>query len=152
MALLQGIRQDAWSHEEDVLLAETVLRYIQEGKTQLTAFQEVGDQLSRTAAACGFRWNATLRKQYDEAIQKAKQNRKHIPYIAGEAGMAVQDKGQPAIHEVLESLERMQKYYHSLNEQQEVQKLLEQNKQLQQTITKYQDFHQTIKEAMKQLE
>jgi prespore-specific regulator len=69
-------RQDAWTHEEDVILAETVLRYIREGGTQLAAFEEVGDRLNRTAAACGFRWNAEVRKRYVEAIELAKKQRK----------------------------------------------------------------------------
>jgi len=69
-------RQDAWTNEEDVLLAEVILRYIRDGKTQLDAFKEVGKQLSRTPAACGFRWNATIRKQYQEAIQNVKEDRK----------------------------------------------------------------------------
>lgn len=69
-------RQDAWTKDEDVLLAETVLRYIREGKTQLEAFKEVAKKLSRTSAACGFRWNATIRKQYQSAIQFAKEARK----------------------------------------------------------------------------
>ena len=38
------VRQDAWSHEDDLLLAETVLRHIREGSTQLLAFDEVGDK------------------------------------------------------------------------------------------------------------
>ncbi|MBH0229040.1 RsfA family transcriptional regulator [Halobacillus yeomjeoni] len=69
-------RQDAWKDEEDLLLANTVLKYIQEGKTQLEAFQDVAAQLRRTPAACGFRWNATVRKEYEDEIQQAKQNRK----------------------------------------------------------------------------
>lgn len=69
-------RQDAWKDEEDLLLATTVLAHIKEGKTQLEAFQEVANQLKRTPAACGFRWNATVRKEYQKEIQEAKQNRK----------------------------------------------------------------------------
>jgi RsfA family transcription factor len=69
-------RQDAWTQDEDALLAETVLRHIREGKTQLEAFKEVAKKLSRTPAACGFRWNATIRKQYQKAVQLAKQARK----------------------------------------------------------------------------
>lgn len=53
-------RQDAWSEENDLLLAETVLRHVREGSTQLNAFEEVGDKLNRTSAACGFRWNAVV--------------------------------------------------------------------------------------------
>ncbi|MEQ6378362.1 RsfA family transcriptional regulator [Bacillaceae bacterium S4-13-58] len=70
------VRQDAWSHEDDLLLAETVLRHIREGSTQLKAFDEVGDKLNRTSAACGFRWNAEVRQRYDQAIDLAKRQRK----------------------------------------------------------------------------
>lgn len=70
------VRQDAWSEENDLLLAETVLRHIREGSTQLNAFEEVGDVLNRTSAACGFRWNAVVRNQYEQAIELAKRQRK----------------------------------------------------------------------------
>ena len=70
------VRQDAWSHEDDLLLAETVLRHIREGSTQLNAFEEVGDKLNRTSAACGFRWNAEVRQRYDQAVDIAKRQRK----------------------------------------------------------------------------
>ncbi|SET85700.1 transcription factor, RsfA family [Salinibacillus kushneri] len=69
-------RQDAWTEDEDKQLAETVLRFIREGKTQLEAFEDVAKQLSRTPAACGFRWNATVRKQYDQEIHLAKKDRR----------------------------------------------------------------------------
>lgn len=69
-------RQDAWSEENDLLLADTVLRHIREGGTQLQAFEEVGDRLNRTSAACGFRWNAIVRNQYEQAIEIAKKQRK----------------------------------------------------------------------------
>ena len=72
------VRQDAWSHEDDLLLAETVLRHIREGSTQLEAFEEVGDKLNRTGAACGFRWNAIVRKKYEKAIELAKKQRKEL--------------------------------------------------------------------------
>ena len=58
------------------MLAETVLRHIREGSTQLNAFEEVGDQLNRTSAACGFRWNAEIRNKYNDAIDLAKRQRK----------------------------------------------------------------------------
>lgn len=71
-------RQDAWTEDEDLLLAEVVLRHIREGGTQLKAFEEVGKKLSRTAAACGFRWNSYVRKQYQSGIELAKQQRKKL--------------------------------------------------------------------------
>lgn len=71
-------RQDSWTKDEDLLLAETVIRYIREGKTQMKAFQEVANKLSRTPQACGFRWNANIRKQYNKAITLAKEERKNL--------------------------------------------------------------------------
>ncbi|QQK80618.1 RsfA family transcriptional regulator [Salicibibacter cibi] len=73
---MTALRQDAWNEEEDLMLAEIVLKNIREGRTQLQAFEEVGKKLERTSAACGFRWNATIRKKYDEAVKIAKQQKK----------------------------------------------------------------------------
>ncbi len=72
------VRQDAWTNDEDLVLAEVVLRHIREGSTQLSAFEEVGERLSRTAAACGFRWNSCVRKKYEAAIAIAKKQRKNL--------------------------------------------------------------------------
>lgn len=73
---MTSARQDAWNQDEDLLLAEVVLRHIREGSTQLAAFDEVGRKLSRTSSACGFRWNSYVRKQYKSAIEIAKEQRK----------------------------------------------------------------------------
>lgn len=91
------VRQDAWSHEDDLLLAETVLRHIREGSTQLDAFEEVGDKLNRTGAACGFRWNAIVRKKYEKAIDIAKRQRKQMK----RAGQRRPRVWQPAPEEVV---------------------------------------------------
>lgn len=69
------IRQDAWSSEEDQLLAKIVLQYIENGHTQMDAFKEAAKGLRRTPAACGFRWNATLRQHYLSAINEARHKR-----------------------------------------------------------------------------
>ncbi|TMN23482.1 RsfA family transcriptional regulator [Lentibacillus cibarius] len=87
---MNAARQDAWTEDEDILLAETVLRYIRDGKTQLEAFKDVAQQLSRTSAACGFRWNASIRKQYANEIELAKEDRKkhNKPQANGHHGQA----------------------------------------------------------------
>ncbi|GHH97972.1 RsfA family transcriptional regulator [Neobacillus kokaensis] len=77
------VRQDAWTDENDLLLAETVLRHVREGSTQLNAFEEVGDKLNRTSAACGFRWNAVVRHRYEKALALAKKQRKQRQRILG---------------------------------------------------------------------
>ena len=69
-------RQDAWLEENDEVLAQAVIRHVKEGSTQLNAFEEAGDLLNRTAAACGFRWNAVVRKKYESELLQAKQERK----------------------------------------------------------------------------
>lgn len=72
---MPALRQDAWTEDDDLLLAEVTLRHIREGSTQLAAFEEVGEKLGRTPAACGFRWNSYVRKNYEPAIQIAKSQR-----------------------------------------------------------------------------
>ncbi|MDQ1912970.1 RsfA family transcriptional regulator [Paenibacillus sp. GD4] len=97
---MTAIRQDAWSEEDDLILAEVTLRHIREGSTQLSAFEEVGEKIGRTAAACGFRWNSFVRKKYEAAIQIAKaqrqkrnQQRKHAAAFTAvsHGGTAVMD-------------------------------------------------------------
>jgi prespore-specific regulator len=80
---MMKVRQDAWTEENDLLLAETVLRHVREGSTQLNAFEEVGDKLNRTSAACGFRWNAVVRHRYEKALQLSKKQRKQRQRILG---------------------------------------------------------------------
>ncbi|QSO55018.1 RsfA family transcriptional regulator [Alicyclobacillus curvatus] len=70
------MRQDAWTTEDDSALAEVVLKHIRDGSTQLAGFNEASRRLGRTAAACGFRWNACVRKQYRKQIELAKEDRK----------------------------------------------------------------------------
>lgn len=68
-------RQDAWTADDDMILAEVALRHIRDGGTQLSAFEEVAEKLGRTPAACGFRWNSAVRKKYESAIKIAKSQR-----------------------------------------------------------------------------
>ncbi|MBB6673235.1 RsfA family transcriptional regulator [Cohnella nanjingensis] len=87
---MAAVRQDAWSADDDLILAEVTLRHIREGSTQLAAFEEVGQRIARTSAACGFRWNSCVRKRYDEAISIAKQQRQKRNYLKkqGISGMS----------------------------------------------------------------
>ncbi|WP_407268085.1 RsfA family transcriptional regulator [Radiobacillus sp. PE A8.2] len=104
---MNSTRQDAWSQDEDVLLAETVLRYIREGKTQLEAFKEVGKRLSRTPAACGFRWNASVRKQYQKAIVMAKKDRKQQMDSIDSVSIVEDSNNDGTLDAAISLLERM---------------------------------------------
>lgn len=69
---------NAWSDHDDSILARIVIQHIKNGSTQLKAFEEVGQTLSRTASACGFRWNSNVRKKYKQHIKAAKEYRQLI--------------------------------------------------------------------------
>lgn len=144
--VMNATRQDAWTEDEDVILADTVLRYIREGKTQLEAFKEVAKQLSRTSAACGFRWNATIRKQYQEEIQRAKEERK----LGGrkvfwtEEGLKL-DQEKNTIESAIMLLEKMKSNFaeHQDMAKKEQEKLLkkleEENKKLKMQLQRYEN-------------
>ncbi|USG67537.1 RsfA family transcriptional regulator [Brevibacillus ruminantium] len=87
-------RQDAWTEDDDLVLAEVTLRHIREGGTQLAAFEEVGQRLGRTAAACGFRWNSCVRKRYDAAIAIAKNQRQQLKKMGRLASVQTQSNGE----------------------------------------------------------
>ena len=72
---MKTVRQDAWNAEDDERLAEIVLRHIRRSSTQLAAFAESAELLGRTPAACGYRWNACVRKRFLEAIEAARSER-----------------------------------------------------------------------------
>ncbi len=130
------IRQDAWSHDEDLLLAETVLRFIREGGTQLQSFEQVGVELSRTAAACGFRWNSFVRKRYKEAIELAKQARKESKGTVVEREIKEETVEKDiTLQEVIQFLQR-QKQDRKKNVEKENEALKREMEQLQQQITK----------------
>lgn len=97
---MSAIRQDAWSDEDDLILAEVTLRHIREGSTQLSAFEEVGEKIGRTAAACGFRWNSFVRKKYEAAIQIAKAQRQKRTQLKKHAAVSISGSSVAALEAV----------------------------------------------------
>lgn len=140
-------RQNAWSKEEDLILAETVLSYIKQGKTQMEAFRDVASRLSRTAAACGFRWNATLRKEYHEEIEQAKEERKKG--VRNELQLNRHEHlTKASIESAIVLLEKMKNNLNgedAENSDLYVEKLKEENEQLKQKLKRYE---QTVEEMM----
>lgn len=138
-------RQDAWTKDEDTLLAEIVLRYIREGRTQLEAFKEVAKRLSRTSAACGFRWNATIRKQYAEAIQFAKETRKTTNQESAWSHQVVHDRQEEdPIDRAILLLKSMKftafdQQADTELEEETAKKLEQENKELREALLRYDD-------------
>lgn len=159
--MLTASRQDAWNREEDLVLAEVVLRHIREGSTQLAAFEEVGERLSRTAAACGFRWNSLVRKRYQSAITLAKKQRKRlkqpIPSDAeidvGAEGSSISLEDIIAYLEKFRSTEEGREAMMKQNEvlKTEVDKLKGENENLTMRVVEISKENRTIQEDYKAL-
>ncbi|MBN8250190.1 RsfA family transcriptional regulator [Priestia flexa] len=146
-------RQDAWTQDEDLLLAEIVLRHIREGGTQLAAFEEVGKKLSRTSAACGFRWNSFVRKQYKTGIDIAKIQRKQL-----KSRVITKDEEQPVRFSYIDgqsitSLSEVIRYLESIEQiQQQSSELLEANEELQYKLEQLQEKVTVLEKEKKVLE
>ncbi|HZG61196.1 MAG TPA: RsfA family transcriptional regulator [Anoxybacillus sp.] len=157
---MTNVRQDAWTEDEDLLLAEVVLRYIREGGTQLQAFEDVGRRLLRTAAACGFRWNSHVRKQYKDAIELAKKQRKEKKKEAAvhmERKETVTAEIAAAKELTLEDvIAFLQRYHQSVNDFQhaidENRALKKDMEQLQQMITRLQVEKELLEKELKMVQ
>lgn len=156
-------RQDAWTKEEDILLADIVIEFIKDGGTQLQAFEEVGKQLTRTSAACGFRWNSYVRKQYEPALVSAKALRKQLKkgVIVEESEIFTATYGQRKknysksdedFEQILEYLRdifyKSKKYEDQEGLWEELKGLQEQNERLQNELVSIEEAYQAIVELM----
>ena len=74
----QKRRKDQWTVADDEKLAEMVIQAVQNGRTQLEAFEEAATVLNRTKQACGFRWNKTLRHQYGQMLNSVRKRPKQL--------------------------------------------------------------------------
>ncbi|MDA2114251.1 RsfA family transcriptional regulator [Bacillus cereus] len=135
-------RQDAWTDDEDLLLAEVVLRHIREGGTQLSAFKEVGKNLSRTPAACGFRWNSYVRKQYKERIEEAKQLRKVEHYEVKET--KVLEPTSITLNDVIDFLQNYKDENSLTVLQQQVESLQTERERLLERLSVYEEEYRTL--------
>lgn len=134
------LRQDAWSHEEDLLLKDTVLKHIESGETQLQAFDLVAKKVHRTPAACGFRWNKELRSRYQKEISEAKTVRHATLLSQRQHKTMVKTKttkdAPKEIHTLLERLEHYTAKQQNLIAEQDkvIEQLKSDNKKLEQTV------------------
>ena len=115
-------RKDSWTVENDKVLADTVLTFMREGKTQLQAFVEAATILGRTRQACGFRWNKTLRKQYNlQKLNRSKPNGVHIHL----------QQAMTSYDELAQAYERLKQDYEQLkSENQKIKAWLANGKEL----------------------
>lgn len=153
---MRANRQDAWTKEEDRLLANNVIDYIKKGYTQLEGFKHVAEQLNRTPAACGFRWNATIRKRYTKEIETAKQARKKIHYedannvLSSEESSSVKSVDQ-AIH-WLEKLKLETKNQSLIKRDANYYDQIEENKRLKEELAIYRSLLEKIKLLTNEIE
>ena len=145
-------RQDAWTPDDDMILAEVTLRHIREGGTQLSAFEEVAEKLGRTPAACGFRWNSTVRKKYESAIQIAKQQRQKKLQERGKTSYRFRQDSLSS-ENMVQSIEKiirfLRQYKTEVNELQRQQEQLEKElKEREYQIRKLEQENQEMKEQL----
>jgi len=154
---MSAIRQDAWSPDDDLILAEVTLRHIRDGGTQLKAFEEVGERIGRTAAACGFRWNSCVRKKYEAAIQIAKaqrqkRNKKNVLVTVSSSGLEAEegfnpktDSGEEAISidRVIRFLRQWKSTYQDMNKQ--IRQLEKELKETQEELTETRRENERLK-------
>ncbi|MDR4943359.1 RsfA family transcriptional regulator [Bacillus wiedmannii] len=137
-------RQDSWTNDNDLLLASTVLQYIRNGGTQLAAFKEVAKLLARTPSACGFRWNSYVRKQYEEEIQQAKQNRKKGNNIPLSQPEKETNSLSMTLDDIILFLQNYKEADELTNLQNQIENLEAENQSLLQRITMYEEEYRML--------
>ncbi|PGP49107.1 RsfA family transcriptional regulator [Bacillus thuringiensis] len=137
-------RQDCWTNDNDLLLASTVLQNIRNGGTQLAAFKEVAKLLARTPAACGFRWNSYVRKQYQEEIQQAKQNRKVGNSISPTQQKKEANSLSMTLDDIILFLQNYKKTNEFTNLQNQIKNLEAENQSLLQRVTMYEEEYRML--------
>jgi len=65
-----------WSIEEDTYLADTILRYVREGRTLSDAIEIVAENTGRTVSATNYRWYAVVKERYKDELQEALRERR----------------------------------------------------------------------------
>lgn len=174
---MSAIRQDAWSPDDDLILAEVTLRHIRDGGTQLKAFEEVGERIGRTAAACGFRWNSCVRKKYEAAIQIAKaqrqkRNKRSVLVAVSASGADSEEAAQPkadsaeetiSIDRVIRFLRQWKSTYQDMSKQirqlekelkeaqEELREVRKENERLMGEVSEVQTDYRSINEDYKAL-
>ncbi|PMC39733.1 hypothetical protein CJ195_07400 [Bacillus sp. UMB0899] len=144
-------RHDAWTFEHDKLLAETVLSYVQNSRTQSAAFKDVGKQLNRTAAACNYRWNAELRKKYTKEMEHAKKRRKEPP-LNKEENKPKEETQLSQLHDITQmTVDDCIRYLSQVRNQEEHHHIINENKQLQEENKKLNQQRQELNKRYEQL-
>lgn len=155
-----NIRQDAWSKDNDLFLANTVLKHVREGSTQLKAFEEVGEVLNRTGAACGFRWNAVVRQNYIQAMETAKKERKErLRAQSKRTGTEIEDmplssdaaSGFITMSDVIQYLSNMTSEEHATSLQEENNRLQQELEAVTTELNQLKDVYNAMQEDYESL-
>lgn len=97
------VRKDSWTADDDNLLKRIVLNKIDQGQTQISAFEEASILLGRSKQACAFRWNKYLRPLLIERDPHPKRENKRE--------VSIQFDAQNHLALVMKSFEEMQQSY-----------------------------------------
>lgn len=138
-------RSDAWTPDDDRKLADIVLRHIREGSTQLNAFVEAANLLGRTPAACGYRWNGVVRRNYSDDIKQAKLDKKNHTSLKGHFARRrvwYPELEDSSIEGIIRALKQHERLYYELQEQ---------NREMQERINSLQQELEQLQYANRKL-
>lgn len=139
-----GFRKRSWSDKEDQLLGDKVIQYMQSGKTQLEAFKDVAKELNRTPAACGYRWNANIRNDYQEELEQAKQGSVSASMTDSSANHNKEINTETAspLQVALQYLQRLEAYHmDSIEKIQDLGELKKENEQLKKQLAYFEQAY-----------
>jgi prespore-specific regulator len=113
-------RKDGWTPELDQVLLDTVTEGLSEGLTQVACFAKAAQRIGKSKSACAFRFNTAIRKQAQEAIERAKQlgknkkdNLESNKTTQSEMAQILQEASQseqPSIEAVIHMLQKIQQH------------------------------------------
>lgn len=102
------VRKDSWTAEDDNLLKGIVLNKIDQGQTQISAFEEASLLLGRSKQACAFRWNKYLRPLLIERDSHPKREKT--------SEVTIQFDAQNHLALAMKSFDEMQQSYLQISE------------------------------------
>lgn len=155
--------QKKWTSDEDLIVAEVVLRHVREGSTATKAFMELSNTLNKKTTTVLARWNDVLRHQYLQALEIAKKqgsklkktNIKNntvklmLPVISTENDDHVLKSMNNKVNTMEEVIDFLQtvKVNNPVLEKENT-KLKKENEELKQQLSQYKEMEETYQQMM----
>ncbi|MCU7679399.1 transcriptional regulator [Bacillus thuringiensis] len=158
-------KKNSWTKADDLLLATTVLSYVERGDTQIAACDYIAKQINKSSGAARFRWNSKLRKEYTTELSKAKidksrkdKNPKRDPESPNKEPVYTQCIRPnyiiaPILKQMEHNLNELNSYLINLEDKDvQIESLQNENRELVSKINKYKEDYEVLKTKCSDLE